>query len=98
MCDAAEAKQKQRFPNMAERCQSCALRAGTFPNGCESTLMDVIKCLSEFELFYCHETKSDKKPVCAGYMTLLSEAAADAKPFPVPWDFSCNYAAEQDAT
>ena len=53
-----------------ERCLTCAFRKGTFPNGCESTLVDALDCVFRGIPFYCHE-KLDKRSnslhVCAGY-------------------------------
>lgn len=89
VCDVAEAEQRKRFPNMAERCSSCAFRAGTVPNGCPETLMDAIKCVIEQREFMCHMGPGIKegKPTlpCAGWFTLLS---GDAERVEAPWKFS----------
>ena len=38
-----------------ERCKSCAFRAGTVPNGCMQTQMDVLKAVVEDVPFLCHQ-------------------------------------------
>jgi len=52
LADAAEAEQRRDFPDMLPRCNDCAFRAGTLPNGCEETLMDAMKCAVEGKPFY----------------------------------------------
>jgi hypothetical protein len=49
-----------------ERCKSCAYRAGTVPNGCAQTQLDISKCLAEAIPFYCHQ---DLKKLCHGWST-----------------------------
>jgi hypothetical protein len=69
-----EAKLRVRFPRMQPRCDDCAFRAGTDPNGCVETLMDALKGLMECEPFYCHKGVTPGEPpkrLCAGYATLL---------------------------
>ena len=85
-CDAADAELRQHFPKAAERCASCAFRAGTVPNGCEMTLMDALKCLNENVPFMCHEVPHDTEPVrlCAGYAALMTPGRAVT----MPWPFS----------
>ena len=65
-----------------ERCSTCAFRQGTYPNGCESTLMDAVKCIAEGMPFNCHE---ENKP-CAGYVAFRSSGSKQK--LTVPWDFS----------
>jgi hypothetical protein len=65
-----EAKDRKRFPNQRPRCNDCAFRAGTLPNGCEVTLADAIKCAFEGQVFFCHKGKADKP--CMGWLTLQS--------------------------
>lgn len=84
-CDMAEADMRRQFPDHPERCKSCAFRAGTIPNGCEPTVMDATKCLLEGLPFYCHESKGDEKPLCAGWALMQT---ADHKPVKAPWPFS----------
>lgn len=52
-CDQAEMKKTTLHP----RCKTCAFRAGSIPNGCESTVMDALKCSMEDTPFMCHERK-----------------------------------------
>lgn len=88
LCDVAEAEQRKRFPNQASRCQSCAFRAGTLPNGDPVTLMDAVKCLVEQVPFMCHQVfdkAGNPTEMCAGYAMMLS---AKAKRGSVPWEFS----------
>ncbi|MDQ2822438.1 MAG: hypothetical protein M3Y65_19020 [Pseudomonadota bacterium] len=49
-----------------ERCKSCAYRAGTVPNGCEQTQLDISKCLAEAIPFYCHQNVGQ---LCHGWTT-----------------------------
>lgn len=84
-CDQAEAEQRKRFPDHAERCKSCAFRAGTIPNGCESTAMDATKAWMEHVPFLCHEHKGDDKPVCAGWALMVN---GETGPVKAPWPFS----------
>lgn len=79
LVDAEEAVQRERFPNMLPRCDDCAARLGTVPNQCAATLMDLIKCATEGEPFYCHKGVNDNEPkrLCAGYALMLSEPRSD---------------------
>lgn len=88
-CDIVAERQRAMFPNLRERCGTCAFRAGTIPNGCEETLADAVKCLVEKDrLFMCHETlKGEEKVPCAGYMTLLS-ATQDFPIKKVSWEYA----------
>lgn len=43
-----------RLTELTERCKTCAFRAGTVPNGCAQTQLDVTKCAAEGIPFYCH--------------------------------------------
>lgn len=73
LCDAVEAEDLKRFPNQQPRCNDCAFRAGTQPNGCPETLMDAIKCVVEGAPFYCHKgMKEGEKPkhLCRGWLTM----------------------------
>ena len=98
MCDLAEVEQRRRFPNQAQRCQTCAFRAGTLPNGDPVTLLDAVKCLVEMVPFMCHQYfNADGSPrdMCAGYALLLSYR--NGKPGKMPWDFSKEVTPEQAA-
>ena len=95
LTDREEQEMRGKFPNHAERCKSCAFRGGTFPNGCEVTLMDAIKCVVETTPFMCHE-HFDKEgkctEICAGFMIAMS-AFKDGVPeklknMVAPWEFS----------
>lgn len=89
--DAALEKQLQQFPNMRDRCASCAFRSGSFPNGCLDTVMDALKCVMEGAEFMCHHDMIDDKPteVCAGWLAVWSESATNGMPEQkAPWPFS----------
>jgi hypothetical protein len=95
LTDNAEDAVRQQFPNHAERCKSCAFRAGTFPNGCPETLMDALKCVVENEPFYCHqEFDAAGKPsnICAGWLIATTEASDDLRkrisPITAPWEYT----------
>ena len=69
------------------RCQTCAFRAGTIPNGCEQTLGDALKCAMEGSRdFMCHQDTT-QQTVCHGYFAwrVLSLDRPDVK---CPWDYS----------
>lgn len=87
LADKAEGNSSKRFPDQVKRCSSCAFRGGTIPNGCEETLMDAIKCVMEGYAFYCHETKGDDKPLCAGWVQSQGELIGKPK-IPTPWPFT----------
>jgi hypothetical protein len=73
LADIEEERLRERFPRAHRRCGDCALRAGTVPNGCPETLMDVVKGLVENVPFYCHKATDDDgapKILCAGYAIL----------------------------
>lgn len=73
LCDVEEQRIRERFPNQP-RCDDCAARAGTDPNGCSETLMDLLKCVHEAVPFYCHKRVKDGEPqrLCAGFAILVS--------------------------
>lgn len=75
LTDVAEADQLKTFPDQLPRCDDCAFRAGTAPNGCSETLMDAIKCVVEMSPFYCHKgvaADGEPKHMCRGYLLLIS--------------------------
>lgn len=81
-----------RFGALPGRCKSCAFRAGTFPNGCVTTVMDALKCAVEHEPFYCHERPDpDGSPskLCAGWAVLVT--TSDGPPGRTFWKFSDEY-------
>lgn len=69
-----------------ERCKTCALRAGTVPNGCAQTQSDVMKCIVERKPFLCHQ---DLRSPCYGWyaVTAMTKGALPAGTT-VPWEFS----------
>lgn len=76
-----------------ERCKSCAFRAGTVPNGCLQTQMDVLKAVIEHTPFLCHQHNRKGMP-CHGWFAAQVAIRANEKtkgPMPVttcPWEFS----------
>lgn len=80
LADVEEARLRERFPRHHPRCDDCAFRLGTNPNGSVPTLMDAVKCVIEGDPFYCHKTLRDGEPrhLCAGYAMLagLQDAMA----------------------
>lgn len=48
-----------------ERCKTCAFRAGTVPNGCAQTQLDISKCVAEGIPFYCHQNVGQ---LCHGWV------------------------------
>jgi hypothetical protein len=65
------------------RCEDCAFRKGTDPNGCVSTVMDALKCVMERTPFLCHhEDAAGNLPPCAGWVAMVhapEEAAERAR-------------------
>ena len=81
LCDLAEAEDLKRFPDQRPRCDDCAFRAGTVPNGCPETLMDAVKCMIEGKPFYCHKgVREGERPkrLCGGWMAMVSQPAEAA--------------------
>lgn len=73
LCDVEEVRQRETFPNQLPRCNECAFRLGTRPNGCSETLMDAVKCVMECLPFYCHkgiEEGDAPKRLCSGWALL----------------------------
>lgn len=71
-----------------ERCKSCAFRAGTVPNGCMQTQMDVMKAVLEKKPFACHVVPPGKsRSICAGWFAAV-QSMKDREPSPCPWEFS----------
>lgn len=78
LCDIEEERLRETFPAMHRRCGDCALRLGTVPNGCEETLMDVVKAVIEHVPFFCHKALTPEgapKILCAGYGMLAGTDA-----------------------
>ncbi len=83
--DVEFAKQKEVFPNQKDkRCGSCAFREGTIPNGCESSIMDALKCVIEMKEFGCHEAERN----CFGWLILATSIPEDFPLKEVRWEFS----------
>lgn len=74
LCDVEEEAQRKQFPYQLPRCDDCAFRKGTLPNGCSETLMDAIKCVVELNPFYCHKGLDDGKPkhICRGWWLMIA--------------------------
>ena len=76
-----------------ERCVSCAFRAGTVPNGCAQTQMDVVKAVIEDVPFLCHQAYRKGWP-CHGWYAArvaLNRAERVKGKFGItelPWNFS----------
>lgn len=78
LADIEEQRLRERFPRMHPRCNDCAFRAGTDPNGCPETLMDAVKALAECVPFFCHKgftAEGKPKRLCAGYAILAGATA-----------------------
>lgn len=55
------------LPTMRDdKCASCACTAGTVPNGCLQTQLDLLKSVAEGKPFLCHAPKDGR--MCAGYV------------------------------
>jgi hypothetical protein len=73
-----------------ERCKTCAFRAGTVPNGCAQTQLDVIKAVNENVPFMCHQKP---RRICHGWyaVSVLARRMEEATGQPLPkcdWEFS----------
>lgn len=89
--EKALAEALAKYPNQVHPCSTCAFRRGTYPNGCVTTVMDALKCVTERHPFYCHEKQNEGR-VCAGWFLLQSGAGA---PVNAPWKFSDEYTPER---
>jgi hypothetical protein len=77
LCDVEKEKQAERFPDQLPRCDECAFRLGTLPNGCAETQMDALKCVLERVPFFCHKGLKDgdePKQLCRGWVILASNS------------------------
>jgi hypothetical protein len=61
-----------------EMCKSCACRAGTVPNGCLTTQLDVLKCAAEGKPFYCHAPRDGR--ICAGWASVRAQLGVTPLP------------------
>ncbi|MBY0238104.1 MAG: hypothetical protein K2X55_02210 [Burkholderiaceae bacterium] len=79
-----------------ERCKSCAFRAGTVPNGCIQTQLDVAKAVVENVPFMCHcdlDARGRPTKICHGWFAVRRvadrmERATGTKMAPAPYEFS----------
>lgn len=79
-----------------ERCKTCALRAGTVPNGCFQTQGDLCKALVEDVPFMCHSKPGKDgrfETICHGWFAVSrvfdrARAAGVDLPASAPWDFT----------
>ncbi len=73
-----------------DRCQSCAFRAGTVPNGCPQTQMDVVKAIMEGVPFKCHQSPKDAQGQCSDlcHGWIAARVAMGGETATVPWEFS----------
>lgn len=85
--DQAEASLRAQGVAVPERCSTCAFRAGTWPNGCVTAVMDATKCMIEHVPFMCHHDKAVQTP-CAGFLALMADGGPEARPGTAPWPFS----------
>lgn len=74
-----------------EMCASCACRAGTVPNGCAQTQLDLIKAVVDGKSFLCHAPMDGR--MCAGYVGARAGHVASPLPKPVidianSWEYS----------
>lgn len=77
LVDIEAEKLREKFPDAPGPCNECAGTAGTLPNGCGETLMDLIKCSVEGVPFYCHKAKNpDGSPrvLCHAWSALVGSA------------------------
>lgn len=73
------------WPDSPPRCETCAFRKGTYPNGCPASLMDALKCLMEHDDFMCHEHPGRH---CMGFVVLAMAGDQTRKPIKCPWPYS----------
>lgn len=68
--ELARLTETTHHPALMDRCNSCAFRAGTIPNGCAETVNAAIECLQTGETFYCHQIPNGAEPSkpCAGWL------------------------------
>ncbi|MDB5885009.1 MAG: hypothetical protein JWR74_1180 [Polaromonas sp.] len=79
-----------------ERCLSCAFRAGTVPNGCPQTQLDVAKAVFENVPFMCHahqDAGGSHATICHGWFALRRVvdrrvATMGLQLPPTPYEFS----------
>src|SRR6185437_5300325 len=80
------------LPGMRDAmCASCACRAGTVPNGCLQTQLDLLKAVVEGQKFLCHAPKDGR--MCAGFIGVRAAHVATPLPLEVQeltaaWEYS----------
>jgi hypothetical protein len=92
----AEIATLMREGEQDERCQSCAFRAGTVPNGCAQTQLDVQKAVTEDVPFLCHchrDRHGRANRICYGWFAVRRivdrfERATGRTLPPCDYDFS----------
>jgi hypothetical protein len=95
---AAEGLNNLDLPTVRkEMCASCACRAGTVPNGCAQTQLDLIKAAVDGKPFLCHAPMDGK--MCAGWLAVRAfHAQFPAQPLidmAKNWEYSPPDNAEQ---
>jgi hypothetical protein len=82
-CEQEIAKYRDGGLAVPRRCNTCAFRKGTAPNGCVPTVMDARKCALEGVPFLCHEhRRQDEPPLCAGWLLLAKREDEAVAPWP----------------
>lgn len=100
IADKAEAEDLKSFPDQKQRCESCAFRAGTIPNGCPETLLDAVKCVVERVPFMCHQVRDadgNCTELCMGWLAAQGHVP-EGKQIPTPWPFSTPESEDSDAS
>lgn len=78
--DVEEDRLRRKGGDPPARCNDCAGLAGTTPNSCAVTLMDLIKCVAEETPFFCHKGVPDgEEPdvLCRAFLALVSDDFKD---------------------
>lgn len=74
-----------------DMCASCACRAGTVPNGCLQTQLDLLKSAADGKPFLCHAPLDGR--MCAGWVRVRAAIVANPLPpavleFLARWQYS----------
>jgi hypothetical protein len=80
LADAGTTIPRTHLTELDQRCKTCAFRAGTVPNGCAQTQLDINKCLAEGIPFYCHQHPGQ---LCRGW-AVTRAGLRDVLPSMVP--------------
>lgn len=91
LADAGLADLSEITSVRGQMCASCAGRAGTVPNGCLQTQMDLLKAAAEGAPFLCHAPHDGR--ICAGWIAMRAFIAANPLPAEAlaliaKWEFS----------